>query len=742
MLVQVQIKISDNTTKISKGRLGKEPGAELITKSRKRSLANNKSGSAAVHSNTKIQQLYKIAAATSAAPLVSLTATTAATVTTTTTTAAAPKKSPGLAKRNNPAKRKKKNSIVPNENKSAPTCSIKDGHAAVGNPTDNQLREEVDPSHIITEAISEAQEIQATENVVLYTADLDHHHYHHQQHHRQQQHQQHQQTQQLFKMNEMHQPQISAVPMSPSPVITAQIQRIYQPTNKTSVPQSSAPTIAPPMSPKMLASSTTSNTINKMVVHKESNVPMVDETNPRFVKYYDPNTMSVRQTHTTPGTTIASTASASPSVIATVVPRIVKQSMPPAMTSNVVVKNPPIQNNININNKSIMQNISSSVPATVQTYTSVAAAAAAASASASNTIIPTRIPPKINILSQQTIKSNINFVDNKLIIKPDSKLANVLKSQKYQFLPATNNIVKSNMIIRGTNQLSPRKPIFNTTANNMMSIKMLHSMDVTTTSAGKTVNATTPVTSTTNPYNNVVRDNLVHDRNVYVLNMPSQATTMAAAAAATAGHHVHKITTIEKIELDQNVITEDTPVDIIATATASAGGGGGGQEYIIEEVDTYETPHLSQMVANVRAGSGAGDVRGITFHSSARGLQTVNDGQRVTAKAMTTTPQYAKIHRKLPKGVQYRAMAPQIHNPTQQTQYGIVYEQQGGIVVGANWEVDQNTGTVLQSRIGNSIVSDAIDYESNIIYAETLDDENITEEYVTTEEYDTTHGEF
>lgn len=266
---------------------------------------------------------------------------------------------------------------------------------------------------------------------------------------------------------------------------------------------------------------------------------------------------------------------------------------------------------------------------------------------------------------------------------------------------------------------------------------MLHSMDVTTTPTAKTLGATTPVTSTTNPYNNVVRDNLVHDRNVYVLNMPSQATTMAAAAAAT-GHHVR---TIEKIELDQSVITEDTPVDIIATATASAGGGGV-QEYIIEEVDTYETPHLSQMVASVRAGSGASDVRGIAYHNSARAHQTVNDG-RVTAKAMATTPQYEKIHRKLPKGVQYTAMAPQIHNPTQQqTQYGIVYEQQGGIVVGANWEVDQNTGTVLQSRIGNSIVSDAIDYESNIIYAETLDDENITEEYVTTEEYDTTHGEF
>lgn len=159
-----------------------------------------------------------------------------------------------------------------------------------------------------------------------------------------------------------------------------------------------------------------------------------------------------------------------------------------------------------------------------------------------------RIPPKINILSQQTItKSNINFVplaDNKIIIKSDSKLANAFKSQKIQMIPGQISTVASSTM-DGTKMHSQNNLIIRGTSERPMHQPKLFSV----------------------PLNS-------NHRNVqaFYVNMPtSQSPT--------------SIHTIEK------VITDETPVDFIANEI---------DDYIIDETtDTYES--VEQSVENTAA---------------------------------------------------------------------------------------------------------------------------------------------
>lgn len=127
---------------------------------------------------------------------------------------------------------------------------------------------------------------------------------------------------------------------------------------------------------------------------------------------------------------------------------------------------------------------------------------------------PLRVPPKINILSQQTItKNNINFMpvneNNKIIIPSDSRLANALKSQAIQMIPAAK---------------SAPPPVKHVVAH----------------TTGTAMNATR---------------NRYHSPKMYVVNMARQSPNTTIPA-----HETH---TIEK------VITEDTPVDIMPIGVAS-----------------------------------------------------------------------------------------------------------------------------------------------------------------------------
>lgn len=574
--------------------LGKELGTEVSIKSKKMK---------ATHSNTKIQQLYN----THSKPLLM-----------------SVRKSPGLIKRGPLAKRKKKQHDEPDVEKPMLISPSQSNQNVIGE--DSEMNEPVDEANIITESVIGPTGNHPEENVVAFTANIEN---------------QHEVVVYNSELPELPKPiaqssankPVTSLPVTsaqPTQVVvqstSAQQNQIHPPetvTNSRHVPQSFITNkVALMQSP---ANATT-------LINKEAKIQMVDQSNPRFVKYYDQNSLYIRNVP---------------------VQKLVKQSTAP-ITSTVVVRTPAPS----INKPILPQgNIAASIPTP-----------------------PTRIPPKINILSQQTIKSNVNFVplsDNKVIIKPNTKLANVLKSQQFQVLPSSNNLIKSNMIIRGTNHMSPRKPN-NSSANNLVNIEMMQ-----------------PVESLT--AFNRAREEVGHERPVYVLNMANQATTMAAAAAAG---HVHKISTIQKIQLDSNVITEETPIDFIAAS--------GGNEYIIEEVDTYETPHVTQMAS-----------------------MPYNKGRQLVTESRGSC---AKVNSKIPKGVQFTTISPRMH--TAQPSVNVVYEPQSGIVSESDWEISQNSGTIIQhhQRVNHN------DYDSNVIYAESLHDDNIAEEYVTTEEYDGVHG--
>lgn len=512
----------------------KEAVAQSVTKAKKRAQGK---GHQAIHSNTKIQQLYN----THNKPTTS------------------PRKTIGLAKRP-PAKRRKKNDAV---DSLKPLLSTpKKDVAAIEDQSVNISSEFAERSETVpTDAIVVESNIRPSGNSVTLIPKID-------------------------NQNDVHVPFVLS--------------------NPTQMPQGIFPNnIIGLMSP---------SSSNPRPMHKEPNVQITDKSNPRFVKYFDPNSMVIRGA-----------------------PNAIKHPNT-AMTSNVVLKTPPIQMN-----KLAVQKPAPAAPP-----------------------LPVRVPPKINILSQQTIKSNINFVplsDNKIIIKPDSKLANVLKSQKFQVLPTSNSPYKSNMIIRGTNHVSPRRTS-NLTTNNLVNIKMIQPMEPS------------PVYSKAREDTNV-------DRNVYVVNMQNRATTMAAAASAG---HVHNMSTIEKIELETNVITEDTPVEFISTD---------GIDHV--EVEAYEMPHMVKV-----------------------------DGQY--------TP--AKLQRKFGKGIQITTTyAPHVaQNP-------VVYEEEQTLVAGTEWEYDDDDSVHVDNYSTVHTVQEPTEYESSIIYTEVLDDENMTEEYVTTEEYGSSNGE-
>lgn len=376
------------------------------------------------------------------------------------------------------------------------------------------------------------------------------------------------------------------------------------------------------------------------------NIPVPDETNPQFVKYYDQSTIYSQQNVQEPVLPMQplqqharhahTSQSTQPIQKVIVKQQMLSQQQPQLLTSH---------------HKPIIHGVVSSSPSVSGTVTVNAQS------------VSNRIPPKINILSQQTVKSNINFVDNKLIIKSDSKLGNVFKSQNI-VLPSANNVIKSNMIIRGSNHMLPRESI------NMSNIKVIQ--------------PTETVTSATE-YRHSPRPN---DRKVIVLKMPHHQPIAGGG----------RMSTIEKIELDQNIVVHDNPIEVVTDAS-------GIDEFIVEDADTYKSAQV----------------------------------------AYTTSVPYANMrHReiKLDKGVHYTTLVPQIHQPLKTV--GVVYDRPTG-AANVQWDSrGQNTATIVHHHhhhpnMGN-VITETVDYEPNVIYAEAFDDENITEEYVTTEEYHEMHG--
>lgn len=135
-----------------------------------------------------------------------------------------------------------------------------------------------------------------------------------------------------------------------------------------------------------------------------------------------------------------------------------------------------------------------------------------------------RLPPKINIISQQTItKNNVNYIpineNNKIIIKSDTKLSNALKMQKIQMIPAAKQSLSS------------------PTTSTPSSIK-----NVSTNSQYKQQNA---LSSKVN----------YDSHEMYIVNLARQSANITIPA-----HETH---TIEK------VITDDTPIDVIPLNVAA-----------------------------------------------------------------------------------------------------------------------------------------------------------------------------
>lgn len=305
----------------------------------------------------------------------------------------------------------------------------------------------------------------------------------------------------------------------------------------------------------------------------------------------------------------------------------------------------------------------------------------------SATIVPTtsnqRIPPKINILSQQTItKSNINFVplaDNKIIIKSDSKLANAFKSQKLHMIPGQMSSPASssassvssalggnkmhsqnNLIIRGTSQHTMHQPkVFSVPLNSNH-----------------------------------------QNAQAFYVNMP---TTQSPTS----------IHTIEK------VITDETPVEIIAAES---------DDYIIDETTGTAYELVEQNVDDTAAY--VTTTTKIIEPSPVKRIKLSNSEHRshdnrqrasfVTPKLFTNNDLVSTIiYEEQPTSTDW--------------EYELDYEQ-GGKQPNGNAQTIVTTG----GHAGEVVIEDdATEYhDSNIIYTEeeVIDDENVVqEEYVTTE---------
>lgn len=324
-------------------------------------------------------------------------------------------------------------------------------------------------------------------------------------------------------------------------------------------------------------------------------------------------------------------------------------------------------------------------------------------ATAAATSTQQRIPPKINILSQQTIaKSNFNFVplaDNKIIIKSDGKLANAFKSQKIQMIPgqmssssspshAANKMhPQNNLIIRGTSQHNTIRSAATTTAAKVFSVPL----------------------------------NSNHQNaQAFYVNMPTTQSPTSNASIP-----VHEQHTIEKF-----ISSEETPVEMLSAET---------DEYIIEETTGTAYELVEQNVADDTAAyvttttkNEPTPAKRAKYSANNENRSTHDNRQRtsfVTPKLLSNALQ------------QYRT-----HVANNELVSTIIYEEHPA---NTNWEYELDYGQggkangngqtiVTTGHAGDVIVEDdATEYhDSNIIYTEEeiIDDENVLqEEYVTTE---------
>lgn len=365
------------------------------------------------------------------------------------------------------------------------------------------------------------------------------------------------------------------------------------------------------------------------------------KTNPRIVKFFDSNSVVMRTS-----------------------PKVVGSTATSPTTSNVILKKPT---QINI----------SSPLSTNQTSSIITASSSSA-----------RIPPKISILSQQTItKSNINFLplsDNKIIIKSDSKLANALRTNKVQMIPST--FKSNNLIIRGSNQVK-----------------------LTTQSS----------TSTPSPSSSSTSSRL----STPSINNKMHAVAVAAPAANNDEKTVYVVKntiTMHPNQYDENILIDNTPVDIIS---------GDAVDYIIEETGTYEMTDENDFSNNVAYLSTTGKSDSVTPTKISK---IVNKFNRIPFNDTNTYKYSNSIINKNPNR---NPAVSKLGNPSvvNDVSQAIVYEEQDEPVTDWEYELDQSNNidgnTITIDNDGNEYH----EHDSNVIYTEIIDDGNVTEEYVTTE---------
>lgn len=304
-----------------------------------------------------------------------------------------------------------------------------------------------------------------------------------------------------------------------------------------------------------------------------------------------------------------------------------------------------------------------------------------------------RIPPKINILSQQTItKSNINFVpltDNKIIIKSDSKLANAFKTQKIQMIPGQISTLASSSSTHSANKMQPQ--------NNFIIRGTSHQ-------------------HTIHPKVFSVPLNSNHQNaQAFYVNMPStQSPTSNVTIPADAMH------TIEK------VIAEEAPIEIITTDT---------DDYIIDETTgtTYELveQNVGDTAAYVTTTTKIEPIPAKRAKLSNNENRNHDNRQRtsfVTPKLMSNASQQYRTHvtnNEIVSTIIYE------EHPATDWEYELDYAQDG--------KSNGNGQTIVTTDHDGEVVveNDTTEYhDANIIYTEEeiIDDENVLqEEYVTTE---------
>lgn len=300
------------------------------------------------------------------------------------------------------------------------------------------------------------------------------------------------------------------------------------------------------------------------------------------------------------------------------------------------------------------------------------------------TAIAQRIPPKINILSQQTItKSNINFVpmtdNNKIIIKSDSKLANAFKSQKIQMIP-------------GQMTATP------------------------TATANITIAAAKPKTQN----NLIIHQQLPHSAKMHpkVITMPLNANHQNAQAFYVNMPTTQSPTSNVSMHTIEKVITDESPVEIITTET---------DDFIIEDTIGAGYELIEQNVDDTAA-----YVTTTTTTPTTANIQSItkfdaNHAKRNHEHRQRTSFVTPKVLSNVASNEYVSTIIYEEHPIRGEWGYEVEYEH--------DTKSNGNGQTMANDHAGEIIVEEnTMDYhDANIIYAEEDDENVLQEEYVTTE---------